>query len=1112
MPLADSTGAQHLALSVQDWRKHQQTIHDLYIYQNLSLNAIREQLQEQYSFDASIPQYKRKLKEWRYSKNLKASTCKALGDSLERRRLTGSNAVTVVDGVTLSPKRLQRALRRHHVPTLEGKFGLNQRTTTPEGVSIRRSIVESLSLSNIKLPSFSWLQQALQFSATLQHATPNPFVHAQSPQSHSTEPIEASNNFVTVDVLSMPLDKAAASGMLNYLPRLEPDYAGQNFNSLIHQAGSVDLHSLISYVIYLGANNHLEEDQFDHFMDQVLPQSNRDTLKYLARSKSVCTWKFTELVLFYAARTGRYDLVDLLKYQWTFGSILTPRTKKVLEWMLIEAIQRGHETFALTLLKEKIGNNGCRIVDLISQIDKDLLRHAAHFQPSICLFILDSMSTIEKAQVLPVAAKAELSIEVISSLIYEGADVNATDDDGCAALCYSARNGDFELTQLLLQNGASVEGAGSGWFDKSLDARCIPPLFFAAQSGHKDICELLLRALADVESCWHQPGPRQNLDGQRGALMQLRSFRNAVEVAIWNDQTSVLECLVAHGANMNGTESYSPLVFAMEKGSSNSVELLIRYGADIHKYCLSEIGTEVRKYWRAPKPVKRKFWLGGPNTEIRKHCLSEMETEIHKYWVGMFGETKTRITALQAACSAGDKKGVSLLIGAGAEINDPAMEHGGMTALQCAARRGDERLVEYLLDLGAEVNAPCAQDGGLSALQAAILSKNETLVRILLARGANVNGNISQKNGRSAIVAAVEAEAVSVFWDLVAERADLSTIKLDDGTYCCPFLTAAKKSSTYFVNLLLGLMIDIDARLDSGYSLAEEAIRSSTLGSWRVVGTILNHSPAVRLSCCQDRTPLVDMWDGIDLSFIRILVERGMDISQEFVGDDYFDFSFRQESGGAKYRSFLQKACAMGNLETVEYLLSAGADPNALPYPNFDEMDEEVTGTALQLAIMKEQPHLIKTLLRYGADVNTPHPGYCGRTALQAVSAAGDLQLVELLLDHGADVNAPASDWAGMTALQGAAIEGSIRVVQVLLSAGADVGAPGAMNDGRTAVDGAAEWGRLDIVKLLLDLHPLQRGESLSEICRQAAEYARKEHHWAVVDLLETYERMPGSP
>src|SRR4051812_2501801 len=98
-----------------------------------------------------------------------------------------------------------------------------------------------------------------------------------------------------------------------------------------------------------------------------------------------------------------------------------------------------------------------------------------------------------------------------------------------------------------------------------------------------------------------------------------------------------------------------------------------------------------------------------------------------------------------------------------------------------------------------------------------------------------------------------------------------------------------------------------------------------------------------------------------------------------------------------------------------------------------------------------------------------------------------------------------------MTALQAAAINGEMRIAQILIEAGADIGAPGAVGQGRPAINGAAGHGRLDMVKLLLDFYKLKNGESISALCEEAASYAEVEYHWAVVELLENYQRVTGS-
>ena len=70
----------------------------------------------------SESQYKRKLKDWDFGKNLTALGCQAIAADLEKRHLSSTSATAVVKGIPLSSTRLERALKRHNRPTLACKW------------------------------------------------------------------------------------------------------------------------------------------------------------------------------------------------------------------------------------------------------------------------------------------------------------------------------------------------------------------------------------------------------------------------------------------------------------------------------------------------------------------------------------------------------------------------------------------------------------------------------------------------------------------------------------------------------------------------------------------------------------------------------------------------------------------------------------------------------------------------------------------------------------------------------------------------------------------------------------------------------------------------------
>jgi ankyrin repeat protein len=117
--------------------------------------------------------------------------------------------------------------------------------------------------------------------------------------------------------------------------------------------------------------------------------------------------------------------------------------------------------------------------------------------------------------------------------------------------------------------------------------------------------------------------------------------------------------------------------------------------------------------------------------------------------------------------------------------------------------------------------------------------------------------------------------------------------------------------------------------------------------------------------------------------------------------------------------SALGHAIASKNLESVDMLLTYGADPNL----------RTDLGTPLTLAIYEEQWDMMHRLLRSGADVNAI--GTIRSTPLHIITKyARDPKLVKLLLEHGANVHA--RDAEGLTALDWAKREKNEPAIRLL--------------------------------------------------------------------------------
>ena len=94
-------------------------------------------------------------------------------------------------------------------------------------------------------------------------------------------------------------------------------------------------------------------------------------------------------------------------------------------------------------------------------------------------------------------------------------------------------------------------------------------------------------------------------------------------------------------------------------------------------------------------------------------------------------------------------------------------------------------------------------------------------------------------------------------------------------------------------------------------------------------------------------------------------------------------------------------AAFFGHPETVQALLTAGADPNLTS-------QESMKMPPLGSAMAVQRNDIARILIEHGADVNGKAVN--DLTALHTAAARGNLEAAKLLLDHGANINAVSTD------------------------------------------------------------------------------------------------------
>jgi len=179
--------------------------------------------------------------------------------------------------------------------------------------------------------------------------------------------------------------------------------------------------------------------------------------------------------------------------------------------------------------------------------------------------------------------------EAAEILLQNGADLNAKADEGPTPLHYAASASARETAEILLQNGAAVN-------EEVENGRT--PLHVAASENAYEIAEVLLKSGADI-NVKDESGltPLHNAAGanawetaevllQNGADLNAKAGEGAAPLhnAAWTNARETAEVLLKWGADVNAEDSTGffggkkPLYYAVERGSSETAELLSRYG------------------------------------------------------------------------------------------------------------------------------------------------------------------------------------------------------------------------------------------------------------------------------------------------------------------------------------------------------------------------------------------------------------------------------------------------------------------------------------------------------------------------------------------------------
>src|ERR1035437_3461976 len=279
--------------------------------------------------------------------------------------------------------------------------------------------------------------------------------------------------------------------------------------------------------------------------------------------------------------------------------------------------------------------------------------------------------------------------------------------------------------------------------------------------------------------------------------------------------------------------------------------------------------------------------------------------------------------------------------------------------LHDAAKAGDKAKVEELLAEGADINAKDEND--YSPLHSAVDAAQPEIVELLLAKGAEVNGRGVSHNEITPLHLAAYRGLKAIAALLLVQGADINA---KSSTGLTPLCYAVNNGRNDVAELLVAKGADVFSQDNDGATIVH-----AIAGSRSAAGLV----------------------------YSQLLFSLGASVD----GRD------RNE------RTALHVATSYGNLEIAAFLISKGADVNAL--------DSDGDTPLFNAGTKRGVADVFRLLLVNGAQVNVQNKD--GLTPLHKAAADGSKEIFELLLDQGAELEVENNE--GRTPLDYAALRGN---------------------------------------------------------------------------------------
>ena len=445
-----------------------------------------------------------------------------------------------------------------------------------------------------------------------------------------------------------------------------------------------------------------------------------------------------------------------------------------------------------------------------------------------------------------------------------------------------------------------------------------------------------------------------------------------------NGYTDILMFFIENGADINACtadHNCTPLMLAIENGHTNTVNVLIQYGANVAL-------TDDSGF-----------------TALHYACIDHGSLEVLRYLFenGADVNACSSVTPLMMAVENGHVSAVTFLTERGADVT--LTDECGCKALHYACiNNSSPEVFSCLLEKGADINA-CLNDG-MTPLMIAAEDSLVNVVTFLIKQGANVD--LQDSYGKTALHYALGSLnfLFEILCCLIQKGADVNTGSNDKLT---PLMIAAEKGHINALTLLIKFGADADLQDKNGKTALHHAVYGSDV-SCEILSCLIEMGADVNAGGNINHTPLMIAAEKGHINAVTFLIRNGadVDLQDQNYGETALFCAVRGFDASCEVLNCLTKngadinasskrmltplmiAAKMGCINAVTFLMECGA---------IVDLQDKDGKTAFHYAV-----HGCDTTRDVSRCLGTQNP-------LMTPVEKGHVSVATFLIEHGANVN-----------------------------------------------------------------------------------------------------------